>query len=192
MSRLAWHSWRGYKRTLFVVLSLFVTLVVLAHRLEKTGDDHQKHLNVHGSVSDDRCEPGTLSVHGLQHSPDFKVAANNTQGRIRPILSMASTEARLVSHQLATTLKSLVSQSYRPEEIRVYLSTDARTAWESYVTSRSGSWLQKHLARGKDTTVKPYFVEDIGPATKFVYVLTDLVEKEDLDRPVIILGECGP
>jgi hypothetical protein len=104
---------------------------------------------------------------------------------------MASTAARIVSHQLATTLKSLVTQSYGPDEIRVYMATDARETWESYLSSTSGSWCKKHLAGGIQVKIIPYFVEDIGPATKFVYALTDLVAKGDLDRPVVILGECG-
>jgi hypothetical protein len=102
----------------------------------------------------------------------------------RAIVSLASSQHRL-DRELPITLRSLVAQSVPPREIRLYLPEADREAFERRPDSEPA--LLHPL-------VKVLFVEDVGPATKFVPVLRDLLQQADagdgdaLDTPVIIVG----
>jgi hypothetical protein len=111
------------------------------------------------------------------------------------IVSLASSHHRL-DNELPVTLRSLVAQTLSPADIRVYLPEADR----SIVQSR----LQIPTDNAANVTTLPdvfrhplvslVFTEDVGPATKFVPVLKELLERahagqvEALDQPVIIVG----
>ncbi len=112
-----------------------------------------------------------------------------------PIVSLASSHHRL-DHELPVAIRSLTRQTATPKEIRIYMPKSD----EQLVRSRNSrstpdvkplsSWLLHPL-------VKFHFVEDVGPATKFIHVLRDLINQYDrgdtyaLSRPVIIVGELS-
>lgn len=116
--------------------------------------------------------------------------------QLSAIVSLASSHHRL-DNELPVTLRSLVAQTISPAKIRVYLPEADR----SIVQSR----LQIPTDRAANVTTLPdifrhplvslVFTEDVGPATKFVPVLKELLERahaghvEALDQPVIIVGQ---
>jgi hypothetical protein len=119
------------------------------------------------------------------------------------IVSLASSQHRL-DRELPITLRSLVTQS-TPVEIRLQFpvgereaierrvkAAPARSSWWSETTGRSAALSDPLL----HPLVKIRYVEDVGPATKFVPVLRDLLDQADaghedtLNTPVIVLGEC--
>ena len=110
-----------------------------------------------------------------------------------PIVSLASSHHRL-DHELPVAIRSLTRQTATPKEIRIYIPTsDEQLVRSRYSRSTPdakpmSSWLLHPL-------VKFHFVEDVGPATKFIHVLQDLMKQYDrgdsyaLSQPVIIVGE---
>ncbi|KAL0959805.1 hypothetical protein HGRIS_011486 [Hohenbuehelia grisea] len=110
----------------------------------------------------------------------------------RAIISLASSHHRL-DNELPVAIRSLTRQAASPREIRVYFPESDKAAVQARLSSTPGSeplsaWLLHHL-------VKMHFVQDVGPATKFVPVLTDMMDKHDagdrdaLDQPLIIVDD---
>jgi len=111
----------------------------------------------------------------------------------RAIISLASSHHRL-DDELPVTIRSLTRQTVSPQEIRIYMpESDRELVEERHTRSAPGvkslsSWLLH-------PSVKILFVEDFGPATKFIHVLGDLMDQHDqgdhdvLDQPVIIVGK---
>ena len=109
------------------------------------------------------------------------------------IISLASSHHRL-DDELPVTVRSLTRQTTIPKEIRIYMPESDRKLVETRYTRSApdvkplSPWLLHPL-------VQILFVEDVGPATKFIPVLRDLMKQYDrgdhdaLDRPVIIVGE---
>ena len=115
-------------------------------------------------------------------------ASNGLYGRA--IISLASSHHRL-DDELPVTVRSLTRQTLIPQEIRIYMPESDRELVETRYTQSTpdvkplSSWLLHPL-------VKIHFVRDVGPATKFIPVLRDLMNRGDhgaLDQPVIIVGE---
>ena len=111
------------------------------------------------------------------------------------IISLASSHHRL-DDELPVTIRSLTRQTTIPREIRIYMSESDRKLVETRYTRSApdvkplSPWLRHPL-------VEIVFVEDVGPATKFIPVLRDLMNQHDrgdhgaLDQPIIIVGECS-
>ena len=109
------------------------------------------------------------------------------------IISLASSHHRL-DDELPLAIRSLTRQTVTPKEIRIYIpESDRLLVGTRYNRSTPdvkplSSWLLHPL-------VKFHFVEDVGPATKFIPVLRDLMNRYDrgdsyaLSQPVIIVGE---
>ena len=109
------------------------------------------------------------------------------------IISLASSHHRL-DDELPLAIRSLTRQTVTPKEIRIYMpESDRLLVGTRYNRSTPdvkplSSWLLHPL-------VKFHFVEDVGPATKFIPVLRDLMNQYDrgdsyaLSQPVIIVGE---
>ena len=109
------------------------------------------------------------------------------------IISLASSHHRL-DDELPVTIRSLTRQTIIPQEIRIYMpESDRRLVEMRYSRSTPdvkplSSWLLHPL-------VEILFVEDVGPATKFIPILRDLMNQhgrwdhDALDQPVIIVGE---
>lgn len=110
-----------------------------------------------------------------------------------PIVSLASSHHRL-DQELPVAIRSLTRQTATPKEIRIYMpKSDEQLVRSRYSRSTPdtkplSSWLLHPL-------VEFHFVEDVGPATKFIHVLQDLMKQYDrgdsyaLSQPVIIVGE---
>jgi len=102
-----------------------------------------------------------------------------------PIVSLASSSARLGSHELAITLRSLYQQSLEPAEVRLYLPLHDKAAFER--RRRKGADLLARLLN--DVRLKLYYVEDIGPSTKFVYAIKEMLETGRLDQPIVVVDD---
>lgn len=106
------------------------------------------------------------------------------------IISLASTHHRL-DDELPLAIRSLTHQTVAPKEIRIYMPESDRKLVKMR-SSPNGEPLSSLLLH---PLVKFHFVEDVGPATKFVFVLRDLMDQYDrgdrdaLTQPVIIVGE---
>ncbi|KAH8917524.1 hypothetical protein BT69DRAFT_659415 [Atractiella rhizophila] len=100
------------------------------------------------------------------------------------ILTLSSTLLRL-HDELPITLDSLLRQSVRPKEIQVYLPEKERTEiqdmelpWQFY-----------------DERVRIRFVEDRGPATKFLYALKEVIDEAGrgkewlLEQEVVVVDD---
>jgi len=73
------------------------------------------------------------------------------------------------------------------QEIRVYLPISEEASFTKRIAERyDGGKLAKCI---NDPLVKLHFVEDIGPSSKFVYVMEELLQAGDIDHPVIVVGE---
>jgi hypothetical protein len=126
----------------------------------------------------------------LSKGPSSRVS-NGPYGRA--IVSLASSHHRL-DDELPVAIRSLTRQTVIPQEIRIYMPESDRKLVETRYTRLTSdvkplsSWLHHSL-------VKILFVEDVGPATKFIPVLRTLMSQHDrgdhnaLDQPVIIVGE---
>lgn len=109
------------------------------------------------------------------------------------IISLASSHRRL-DDELPVAIRSLTRQTVVPQEIRIYMPESDRPLVATRYTRSTldvkplSSWLLHPL-------VKILFVEDVGPATKFIPILRDLMNQYDrgdhdaLDQPIIIVGE---
>lgn len=109
------------------------------------------------------------------------------------IISLASSHHRL-DDELPVTIRSLTRQTIIPKEIRIYMPDSDKGLVETRYTRLApdvkplSPWLLHPL-------VQIIFVEDVGPATKFIPVLQDLMRQHDrgdrdaLDQPIIIVGE---
>jgi hypothetical protein len=126
------------------------------------------------------------------------------------IISLASSHTRLDT-ELPIAVYSLKKQTVAPKEIRIYFPESEKdvilrrarlTLLDS--TNQPGADMGQQI--GKDMplsehllhpAVKLLFTEDVGPATKFVPVIHELLSKVDageldkLDQPVIIVGELN-
>lgn len=101
-----------------------------------------------------------------------------------PVVSLASSAARLNSNELAITLRSLLRQTVKPAQIRLYLTEDDREVFEWHKTHLK-SRLSRYL---NDEKINLYYVKDVGPSTKFVYAIRELLEKGQENQSVIVLG----
>lgn len=117
-----------------------------------------------------------LYVLFLTERADASGTAEDRLHNDKAIVSLASHPSRF-DNELPITLQSLLQQTVRPSEIRLFLPSGAATdpVWASKIANTS------HL-------INVHYVDDVGPATKFRFVLQDLVVADDLDRPLIILG----
>ena len=86
-------------------------------------------------------------------------------------------------------MHSLTLQTITPKEIRIYMPDFHREHLRTrYMRSVPLSALVHSL-------IEFHLVEDVGPTTKFIPVLRDLMDRYDqgdraaLDQPVIIVGE---
>lgn len=104
-----------------------------------------------------------------------------------PIVSLASSSGRLQSNELIIALNSLLQQSLRPKEIRVYLPIQDRAAFETRRRDRK-SLLGQLL---NDALVRIHYVQDVGPSSKFIHVLRELLESGQVDQPVVVVGGSG-
>ncbi|GAA5999596.1 uncharacterized protein JCM10292_004258 [Rhodotorula paludigena] len=101
----------------------------------------------------------------------------------RPIVSLTSTPDR-VSTSLAPTVWSLLRQSLPPEAIHVYLPR----------SSRDASALLAKEPVFQHPLVSVRYVQDEGPATKFLAVLREAYERARtspsvLDHPLLVLDD---
>ena len=121
--------------------------------------------------------PTSLSVVGLSPFALSSDAAEFFSGflsRHTVIVSLAASADRLHT-ELPVTLRSLLAQTVQPTEIRVYAPLGDRPLFEAARRARD--------ARGHGPLTHPlahasvhlHFVEDAGPATKFIYVLKEFV-----------------
>lgn len=105
------------------------------------------------------------------------------------IVSLASSAARLGSQELAITLLSLLAQRpVRASEIRIYLPLQEKQKFLDHIALQQDklSWI---LSTNKDV-IRLGFVDDLGPATKFIYAIYDLLrDGTRLNSPLVILGE---
>lgn len=104
-----------------------------------------------------------------------------------PIITLASSAARLRWNELAVTLRSLLHQSLSPSEIRLYLTNEDREAFEWHRLHES-SRLARYL---NDPKIKLHYVQDVGPSTKFMYAIKDLLDRDQGDQPLIVLGKLA-
>lgn len=101
--------------------------------------------------------------------------------REEAVISLSSYPTRY-GHELPTALDSLLRQSLAPRDIRLYLPLGSEQLAEATIGQR----FQQPIGDG---ILKVNFVEDVGPTNKYTFVLSELLASQDLDRPVIILGE---
>lgn len=106
---------------------------------------------------------------------------------IRPFVSLASTANR--THELVTTLHSLTHQSLQPREIRVFLPQETEAGFERFLQTRGDGRRLRAIMDNHNVPIQVRFVKDIGPATKFVYAIRELLDVRDLDSPLVIVGE---
>lgn len=92
------------------------------------------------------------------------------------IVSIATSSARL-DRELPVTLRSLLSQTVEPTEIRVHFALDDRAEVEAKLDEGRLGRLFFH------PLVKRYYVEDIGPGSKYTYVLMDLIRRAATGEP---------
>lgn len=113
------------------------------------------------------------------------IRSNPSNASALPIVTLASSAARLHSNELAITLRSLLSQTVEPQEIRVYLNELEKDlfAWHK---AHSKSRLSRYL---NDERIGLYYVEDVGPSTKFVYAIRDMLERGKMDQAIIVLDD---
>ena len=104
-----------------------------------------------------------------------------------PIVSLASSAARLGSSELVITLRSLLAQSVQPKEIRVYLPIQERERISFHILHRIN--VLGELLRKNAHLIHLKYVEDIGPATKFVWTIRDLLKAGQYNQPVVIVGQ---
>lgn len=109
------------------------------------------------------------------------------------IISLASSSPYLDGDELPAAVESLTLQTSTPKAIHIYLpSADKIFGGTRYRRSTTGV---RPLSALIHSLVEIHFVEDVGPATKFIPVLKylmDLYDRGDrraLDQPVIIVGE---
>ena len=114
--------------------------------------------------------------------------ASNNVNLPRPVVSLASTVGR--SNELVATLHSLVQQSLAAREIRVYLAEDNQNAFERFVRDTpNGNKLQLLMQAAKGPPIRIKYVKDVGPASKFVYAIQELLDANELDVPLVIVGK---
>jgi hypothetical protein len=103
------------------------------------------------------------------------------------IVSLASSQARL-DVELPITVLSLTRQTVAPKEIRVYFPQGDKGDVQKRVGVNSTDRpLPEHLLH---PLVRILFAEDVGPATKFVPVIRELLSKVDAGSgPVIIVDD---
>ena len=103
------------------------------------------------------------------------------------IVSLTST-ARRVTKMLPIAVKSLLAQTVLPAEIRVYLPIEDRGTIERAL--RDSIFLREWL---RHPLVKLYFVKDLGPGTKFIYVINEFLVRlrreysEELAKQLLII-----
>ncbi|KAK9895975.1 hypothetical protein P389DRAFT_143506 [Cystobasidium minutum MCA 4210] len=102
-----------------------------------------------------------------------------------PVISLASSATRLRSNELAITLRSLLHQSIKPSEIRVYVANEDRDAFQWHGSHHS-SRLSRYL---NDERIQIHFVQHTGPSKKFMYAIKDMLEQGRLDQPLIIVDD---
>ena len=131
-------------------------------------------------------------MHGLaegtiQREIQQALAPNNVN-LPRPVVSLASTVGR--SNELVATLHSLAQQSLPAREIRVYLAEDNRNAFERFVRDTpNGKKLQLLMQAAQGPPIRIKYVKDVGPASKFVYAIQELLDANELDVPLVVVGE---
>jgi len=109
------------------------------------------------------------------------------------IISLASSHHRL-DGELPLAIRSLTRQTITPKEIRIYMPESDRDLVRTRYT-RSSPDVKPLSSLLLHPLVKFHFVEDVGPATKFIPVLRDLMNQYDrgdrdaLVQPIIIVGE---
>lgn len=101
-----------------------------------------------------------------------------------PVITLASSSARLQSNELAVTLRSLLRQSFPPSEIRVYITDEDRETFELYASTKSC----RATAYLNMDVIKLHYVPNLGPATKYLYAIQDLLLAGHLDQPLVVLG----
>ena len=119
----------------------------------------------------------------LGHNPSVSVPAG------LPIVSMTSTSYRYQGKkmELSVTLKSLLKQTASIQEIRIYMPANEQETIDATLAARKDNGQLARLL--KNRLVKIHFVEDIGPSCKFVYVVKEMFERGELERPLIIVGK---
>jgi hypothetical protein len=119
------------------------------------------------------------------------------------IISLASSHTRLDA-ELPITVHSLTRQTVRPKEIRIYFPQSEKGDVQKRIRPLLDTYEGMAPPVGEDRPLSEHlfhplvrfmFVEDIGPATKYVPIIRELLfrvdggELEALDQPVIVLGE---
>jgi hypothetical protein len=127
------------------------------------------------------------SSHGVHHVSNKRFEA--------AIISLTSSHHRL-DDELPLAIHSLTRQTITPKEIRIYMpESDKELVKTRYARSSPDVKALSSLLR--HPLVRFHFVEDVGPATKFIPVLRDLMNQYDrgngdaLEQPVIIVGKLG-
>jgi hypothetical protein len=100
-------------------------------------------------------------------------------------MTLASYAARLRSNELAITLRSLLHQTVAPSEIRLYFTEEDKEVFNWHKTHDS-SRLSRYL---DDERINLYYVKNVGPSTKFIYAIQDMLENGKQDHPLIVLGK---
>lgn len=72
----------------------------------------------------------------------------------------------------------------KPKEIRLYLTDEDKEVFE---------WHQKHVESRlsrflNDGQIRLFYVKDVGPSTKFVYAIRDMLEQDRANQAIIVLG----
>lgn len=122
-----------------------------------------------------------------QYTTDTSILHVSINLEQAPIITLASSAARLRSNELAITLRSLLHQSLSPSEIRLYLTEEDREAFEWHKLHES-SRLARYLS---DPRIKLHYVHDVGPSTKYMYAIKDLLDRDQEDQPLIVLGKLA-
>ncbi|KAJ3041366.1 hypothetical protein HDV00_009507 [Rhizophlyctis rosea] len=118
---------------------------------------------------------------GLSSEPPLGEAPNDPP---EVIVSLATTTQRARRGELRVTLQSLLAQTVLPSAIHVYVS-ERDALWfkgqlDAVEDSEKGPTNRFPRRELKNPLVQLNFVEDVGPATKFVHVLAAAFDGEPL------------
>ena len=124
---------------------------------------------------------------GYSHS-SYSITSPLRDPSLQPIVSLASSSARLDSWELMVTLRSLILQSIQPKQIRLYLPIQEQAlfvARQNDVNDLLGTLIREHTP-----LIQLMFVIDIGPASKYIYAVQDLLAKGQNNQALVIVGQC--